>query len=1046
MGELLASDPPSAASDSERIALLEEKLQLVLSQMYDAKRSNDAEGQKQMKENQPQHRHQFSPKTDEGPQQETAPSTAEEGRALKPHTNEKTNIEEEVRLNQDSFSFLISARPLSFPFVTGLLATILKDIIFYLVMMNLIDFTSSFNRFGIPVSVSTPVLFSQFLAFGISVFTQNDLLTGMVLLYQGYSKEIKDVYGKSDSRTGGGGRFGQWLFAVFCLFVDGLFGLVVTFMLIITSSTVLDVLLNFAAVEFVAGLDDAVFSLCEMGFLGRLNKLEADLVSESTHKPKRNQASKMLHAMGLVGILGVVLFFWGYIYSMQVRGVYSPKTLIVQFDDQVRPELAAHSGLYVLQTNARTAPSNRFQYNELRAGGGHFGYCFTNSEWTFSVGSPVDPCNYSNVLAKSIKTQTYDMTQLAGEAWFVIRESVDQAIPMQDFFMAIACETADDCSGRGRCTRDNRCECQAGTFGVRCEHSVDAICPEVKLDERFATQFQAVRPVSTVFKQVPNSFVYHRPVYVNATTNDTIVFTGVRWAISNFNGLDISAMEALASLDQNGLFDASSILSVDLLSDPVVYQTPADAVVAPIDVAWWVVSNRGSLSTAQPVAPSNPPFLLCSACSADNRCSYNNECVERTCQCSNGGSGTLCQIAPLSDGKCDPFFNSHEFGYDGGDCCQATCVGTVYNQCGVVWIGGVPNIDVGFPYCIDPDVVGLCTSVQNKTTCLIRNSQPVPSIGSGTAFPTLSANGRVLVLAEPLISVVRVFDLVGSIWVQRGRTLVGTGSFGKHVAISTPPATVLNGATVRIPMLLVVWSATPSNLRMFRWSTLSVDWAEEQVHEYSGRGVTRLELASDLMNVPRGNDASSTQLLIDTPPPVSLEIRQGRETVHARGDPMVEIYEGSGTPRTALTGTYPSSMGALSGNGNFLVRTNSTGGPRIILSDLWKNETSDIDLPGVTTQDEIIGIGLVVIDQAIDSSRGIEYGELGLSIVVSTGRDDSGTQRLAIRYYAWERANTTRTLSTRAVEETKMNVTRVVFSSDGLSLLLVSTENGLLSS
>ena len=470
------------------------------------------------------------------------------------------NTDDQVGLNPDSFSFLISARPFSIPFVTGLLAFALKNAIFYLVVINLFDFQSPFNRLGIPVTVSSAVLISQVLAFGISVFAQNDLVTGLVLLYHGYSQEVKEVYGQRDDATGGGGQFGQWLFAVFCLLADGLFGLAVTFMLIITSSTVLDVLLNFAAVEFVSGLDEAVFSLCAMGFLGYANKLEAALVDDATYQPVRSHSSKVVRAMGLTSTLVFVLSLWAYLFSLQVRGVYAPKTLIVQFDGQVRPELAAHSGLYVLRTSTRAGPSNRFHYDEERVGGGSFGYCLANREWTFSVGSTVDPCDNTKVLAKSIKTRTFDMTRLAGETWFVIRKSVNQAIPMKDFFMAIVCQKADDCSLRGRCTRDNRCECQEGTFGVRCEHDRNATCPTVKLDERFNTQFPAVRMVSTAFEQVPNISVYNRPVYVNATTNDTIVFTGVRWAITNFDGLNITGGISSSQHWECGLVEWSSSL------------------------------------------------------------------------------------------------------------------------------------------------------------------------------------------------------------------------------------------------------------------------------------------------------------------------------------------------------------------------------------------------------------------------------------------------------------------------------------------------------
>ena len=84
-----------------------------------------------------------------------------------------------------------------------------------------------------------------------------------------------------------------------------------------------------------------------------------------------------------------------------------------------------------------------------------------------------------------------------------------------------------------------------------------------------------------------------------------------------------------------------STLRVDLLSGPVLYQTPDDSETAPVGVNWWVVSDRGSLSTAQLVAPLNPMVLLCSTCSAFRPCSFDNGCVEGACQCRNGESWLL---------------------------------------------------------------------------------------------------------------------------------------------------------------------------------------------------------------------------------------------------------------------------------------------------------------------------------------------------------------------------------------------------------------------
>ena len=52
-------------------------------------------------------------------------------------------------LSQDTFSFLISARVTSFPFATGVLVFLLKNTIFTLVLLNLIDFTKPFNKVGV---------------------------------------------------------------------------------------------------------------------------------------------------------------------------------------------------------------------------------------------------------------------------------------------------------------------------------------------------------------------------------------------------------------------------------------------------------------------------------------------------------------------------------------------------------------------------------------------------------------------------------------------------------------------------------------------------------------------------------------------------------------------------------------------------------------------------------------------------------------------------------------------------------------------------------
>ena len=62
-------------------------------------------------------------------------------------------------------------------------------------------------------------------------------------------------------------------------------------------------------------------------------------------------------------------------------------------------------------------------------------------------------------------------------------------------------------------------------------------------------------------------------------------------------------------------------------------------------------------------------------------------------------------------------------------------------------------------------------------------------------------------------------------------------------------------------------------------------------------------------------------------------------------------------------------------------------------------------VPEVTTQEHILGMGLVAIGQRNVYPGGAEYGELGLSVVVRTSRDESGTElvwRFATLLWKWQ--------------------------------------------
>ena len=264
-----------------------------------------------------------------------------------------------------------------------------------------------------------------------------------------------------------------------------------------------------------------------------------------------------------------------------------------------------------------------------------------------------------------------------------------------------------------------------------------------------------------------------------------------------------------------------------MLSFPVPYQTFDDRMSVPVDIEWKIIPSPTDLTGVDLVDTPNPVLMLCSVCDDDgNACSFGNTCsADGTCSCTDGSSGALCQLPPTGDGHCDIRFNTPEFDYDGGDCCAATCVG---DRCGLTTVGNLTDIRIGFPYCQDPQVLGSCAN--SSAPCYIPSSKPIEPLSTdGRMTSALTTNGRVMAVGEPDIGTVRVFDLVGSDWVQRGRTLQGTPAnyFGSRISVASPPPDVVGGKGRPLPVVVAVAEGYGGLIRVFAWEAGAGDWQEQ---------------------------------------------------------------------------------------------------------------------------------------------------------------------------------------------------------------------------
>ena len=718
-------------------------------------------------------------------------------------------------LNKDTFSFLISAPVQSAPFLTGIFVFLLKTLFYFLTLADLMNLTNGGDVAAkIPAGLNSLVFYTQFFSLLVAIVSQNDIIVSLKLAYEGYGGEHGGVQEAFPEST-----FAKWLVVVILMLMTGMAGLLATLYLIITSSTILDVLLNFAAVEFISSLDDAAFFLASIGYLGKGNLRETHIIAETVYEIPRK--IKPCHQVFLLSsMITLTICSWITVAILQLQGAFAPGSVFVQFDDSFGKGLDLHSGIYVLASPPLSATDflrnrGRFRYTEQSsAGGGKFDYCHGLGAWTFFIEGN-DPC--ANTLAMAKPLDTFDIAEAGRVTWLILKDDAKSFVPSQNFFLSTICSADDDCSGgKGVCNSDGMCDCDPGFFGPRCDFNFDELCPLLTLNELAAQEFLARRRLAASYELLKDQqtneplSIYERPVYYNNETQDTILYTGLRWVI--MNPLHGGVKSLRGRLDNQTIMDALTspnfhasitIGFVDAASSPVYYNSAQESSF-PGRHSWFAVLNSATDLQATVFAPDPLPVsLICAQCDNSlHTCFNDNKCVNGTCQCQYGETGVRCQVLPTGDGQCNSFFNTPAYDYDLGDCCGATCR-EGRHPCGSLSSGENTIFGVGYPNCINPSLVSHCLDGQ---ACYVRDAGTLnsfsPSAGS-TSFAGLWSNGQVMVVAERgVISTLRIARDTRGVPVEA----VELGPATVRVALVSPPGNIVGTNIGSIPRGLILYN------------------------------------------------------------------------------------------------------------------------------------------------------------------------------------------------------------------------------------------------
>ncbi|CAB9509428.1 Inherit from bactNOG: outer membrane autotransporter barrel [Seminavis robusta] len=705
------------------------------------------------------------------------------------------------QLPQDSFSLLMTSPLCSISFAAAFMVYAVQVCTFFLMLSNLLEKSSDpGNPLGVPANVTPAVRVTQVILLTITALSQDAIRTGIALFFKGYTNPLEAAFSPYLSCF-------KFVLVNLLRIAEGGCGLVVTFLLVFDSESVIDLLLNFTAVEFISQLDEIFFGLAAQGFLGRHIKEQAGTVKDTKyaahtvmrdpHNPSAGKERRgvRLHLILLVTWLALMAA-WVFLMVNQTNGKYQCQSLTIQFEDDFVSSLGAFSGIYDIDSS-KSIPfqSDRVRYIDRMSGKAVFAYCVNLQAWTFSFaedGDFPDPC--TDWVAHADVSKTFDILETQSHDW-TVRNPENQEITIGHFYMkCVDCDQSDEwsgeCNGHGTCS-NAICQCDEGRYGMRCEFL--APCTRLEMDVRFdgfVDEREWSRNYELFVVDGEEIYAYSRPVYVNEPKPgqfDVVAFTGRRWMATHTDALlsaNVTAVEdpmerkrRLGKYFSDHFHAYWSDFAATFITAPMDIGTEYDSA-TPVELEWHVAKAK---DLAHPhevqfvdrsVAPLDGVFL-CSVCHNEtNPCLNDGTCVDGQCECLIGSRGSVCQIPPTGNGRCDPQFDIPRYNYDGGDCCESTCTsGDVYH-CGKDETGFV---DLGYFFCIH----------EADEWHLNRASFHDISVESRYSM-ALSADGHMMVLGKPTAGQVSLYDADGSEWVRRGRVLEGPlgSQFGAHVAMS----------------------------------------------------------------------------------------------------------------------------------------------------------------------------------------------------------------------------------------------------------------------
>ncbi len=788
--------------------------------------------------------------------------------ALKSEVHRKTDLVDVdiMSLPEDAFSFLMY-RPFGLPAIAALLVFVLQMTTYFLAVSNnfILERESDFARIpflDIPLGVTNVVHAGQGIAIALIFLVNDGLWESSLQLLNGYNKDLEEHQI----------AYHQWFVSNLLRFTEGVGASIVLFFLIVQSDNIVELFKDFTAMTFISSLDNVVYQLAEMNVIGIRMKEATEICEIEVHtrkleKSEEDEVRKIMHFLRHPATINGLWFCAIYIMWItvgvipQINGDYLCQSIFIQLDDHVNPKLSYFSGIYNLQKGSQKKSLFTTSYIEVKSSLEVesaerppliLRFCRASQNWIFTFSDKnKDECDGFRFIESTAMNdqQQYDLFNVPSDSWLVnnAHNATDGSenprfIPLSIIFTK--CIDRDE----------SILNISTGT------------CPQIEIDvrEQFGP-FIGTRSWSSEFHRMnitkgDNSVdvqVYNRPVYYNERNDlneiEMVLFTGKRWMITSSRfiyeainykpnderiPIDISNdqtgrsdLEKLGNKIQREFHAYHSRYYAAFFSEAVNFDTPEDSGL-PTGLKWY--SATSDENPEADLKRDVTSLFICSECDDEtNKCFYENKCNNKKCECGNGSHGTLCQILPSSDGRCNPYFNEQTYDFDGGDCCIHSCKSKGDNICG-------RDTEADFYTGYD-----LCKN-ENSPQGRVSFQDVNPSNGDiyQVSQVSLSSNGRIMASIDSRTLSVRVYDNDGASWRMRGTAVATVNDLlTDSVEISSYVGFVNTLRSSLSPVTVAVKS--DGRLRIFDWIVNTwVDHSPDVLHN-STVGVKEALLRND---------------------------------------------------------------------------------------------------------------------------------------------------------------------------------------------------------